>query len=211
MRIGGFFESFLKKVWKKFGGYKKTPYLCTRNSETRLTPYGKQNLKVGSVAQLNRASDYGSEGCGFESRRNHKKRIWIRPNPFFISPFAYEMTRRSCALTLSHTLSHRAREGSFHYTLRRAMYGKRAAKRISPSLPLNSWHNTLIWRKYSLLHHTLCHHRTRNLEETCDVGTLHIVDIAVGLGAVLHTVGMDIVHDIAELVVYLFTAPAQTL
>ncbi len=28
--------------------------------------------KNGSVAQLNRASDYGSEGCGFESRRNHK-------------------------------------------------------------------------------------------------------------------------------------------
>ena len=28
----------------------------------------------GSVAQLNRASDYGSEGCGFESRRNHRKR-----------------------------------------------------------------------------------------------------------------------------------------
>ncbi len=28
----------------------------------------------GSVAQLNRASDYGSEGCGFESRRNHKVR-----------------------------------------------------------------------------------------------------------------------------------------
>ena len=27
----------------------------------------------GSVAQLNRASDYGSEGCGFESRRNHKE------------------------------------------------------------------------------------------------------------------------------------------
>ena len=27
----------------------------------------------GSVAQLNRASDYGSEGCGFESRRNHLK------------------------------------------------------------------------------------------------------------------------------------------
>ena len=26
----------------------------------------------GSVAQLNRASDYGSEGCGFESRRNHR-------------------------------------------------------------------------------------------------------------------------------------------
>ena len=33
----------------------------------------KQNLNTdGSVAQLNRASDYGSEGCGFESRRNHE-------------------------------------------------------------------------------------------------------------------------------------------
>ena len=30
----------------------------------------------GSVAQLNRASDYGSEGCGFESRRNHKERYF---------------------------------------------------------------------------------------------------------------------------------------
>ncbi len=28
--------------------------------------------KVGSVAQLNRASDYGSEGYGFESHRSHK-------------------------------------------------------------------------------------------------------------------------------------------
>ncbi len=28
--------------------------------------------KEGSVAQLNRASDYGSEGYGFESHRSHK-------------------------------------------------------------------------------------------------------------------------------------------
>ena len=28
---------------------------------------------AGTVAQLNRASDYGSEGCGFESRRNHSE------------------------------------------------------------------------------------------------------------------------------------------
>ena len=27
----------------------------------------------GSVAQLNRASDYGSEGCRFESCRSHKQ------------------------------------------------------------------------------------------------------------------------------------------
>ena len=33
----------------------------------------RRGAKEGSVAQLNRASDYGSEGCGFESRRNHKE------------------------------------------------------------------------------------------------------------------------------------------
>ena len=30
-------------------------------------------MRNGSVAQLNRASDYGSEGYGFESRRSHKR------------------------------------------------------------------------------------------------------------------------------------------
>lgn len=33
---GAFFAFFLKKVSKKFGGFKKTPYLCTRNSEREL-------------------------------------------------------------------------------------------------------------------------------------------------------------------------------
>ena len=55
---------FSKKVSKKFGQFKKRVYLCTRKSDN-------EELN-GSVAQLNRASDYGSEGCGFESRRNHK-------------------------------------------------------------------------------------------------------------------------------------------
>ena len=42
------------------------------------------NKKNGSVAQLNRASDYGSEGCGFESRRNHKEfRL------FYLNSFLY--------------------------------------------------------------------------------------------------------------------------
>ena len=39
-------------------------YFCNRNSAN------------GSLAQLNRASDYGSEGCGFESRGSH-----IKENP----------------------------------------------------------------------------------------------------------------------------------
>ena len=56
---------FSKKVSKKFGQFEKSVYLCTRKSDN-------EELN-GSVAQLNRASDYGSEGCGFESRRNHEK------------------------------------------------------------------------------------------------------------------------------------------
>ena len=55
---------------KMFGSYAKSTYLCTRFQENHsLTAWNR-----GSVAQLNRASDYGSEGCGFESRRNHKER-----------------------------------------------------------------------------------------------------------------------------------------
>ena len=37
-------------------------YLCTRKTKKK---------EKGSLAQLNRASDYGSEGCGFESRGSH--------------------------------------------------------------------------------------------------------------------------------------------
>ena len=45
----------------------------------------------GSVAQLNRASDYGSEGCGFESRRNHKGSLQL---PFFVHSLLRE--KRLC-------------------------------------------------------------------------------------------------------------------
>ena len=59
-----------------FGGFAKSDYLCTRKSE--IGTFLQVDLRSttnhgGSVAQLNRASDYGSEGCGFESRRNHKR------------------------------------------------------------------------------------------------------------------------------------------
>ena len=70
-------EIILKKVGEKFGWFKKSVYLCTRKSESG-----------GSVAQLNRASDYGSEGCGFESRRNHKdnrKRLQSQQLAIFLS------------------------------------------------------------------------------------------------------------------------------
>ena len=41
------------------------------DSSKKVRTFAPANKEHGSVAQLNRASDYGSEGCGFESRRNH--------------------------------------------------------------------------------------------------------------------------------------------
>ena len=47
-------------------------------------PLPTLEINVGSLAQLNRASDYGSEGCRFESCRSHQgQRKWISPLPFF--------------------------------------------------------------------------------------------------------------------------------
>ena len=43
--------------------------------------------KDGSLAQLNRAFDYGSKGCGFESRRSHDKEVESQTDdssPFFV-------------------------------------------------------------------------------------------------------------------------------
>ena len=53
---------FQKKISKNLDGSKKVRTFAPANRKTD-----------GSVAQLNRASDYGSEGCGFESRRNHER------------------------------------------------------------------------------------------------------------------------------------------
>ena len=47
---------FHPKIWR----IQKYSYLCSPVCGN------------GAVAQLNRASDYGSEGCGFESLRRHK-------------------------------------------------------------------------------------------------------------------------------------------
>ena len=56
-------QDFEKKGLKKFAGSQK----CTT--------FASQNKKrVGTVAQLNRASDYGSEGLGFESLQCHLRR-----------------------------------------------------------------------------------------------------------------------------------------
>ena len=89
----------MQKVWEMFARYFKSPYLCTRFREgnmivttitknfTRraLSSAGSERLPYkqrvggsnpsaptsGSLAQLYRASDYGSEGYRLESYRSH--------------------------------------------------------------------------------------------------------------------------------------------
>ena len=67
---------FLKKLYKMFGGIEKYAYLCIAIKEN------------GSVAQLNRASDYGSEGYRFESCRSHKEEL-LEFLFFFFNPLIY--------------------------------------------------------------------------------------------------------------------------
>ena len=60
------FRTFFAKSWRKVWWYGKNSLPLHRNSGTA------RLQRLGSVAQLNRASDYGSEGYGFESHRSHK-------------------------------------------------------------------------------------------------------------------------------------------
>ena len=60
--------------------------------------------KHGSVAQLNRASDYGSEGSGFESQRSHKvfqkglhKRLKMRKRMLFVNILFFCILQRPAA------------------------------------------------------------------------------------------------------------------
>ena len=57
----------MKKTSEKTCRIKNNTYLCTRQTKGH-----------GSVAQLNRASDYGSEGYRFESCRSHTLTIKAR-------------------------------------------------------------------------------------------------------------------------------------
>ena len=57
-------------------------YLCTANEK-------------GSVAQLNRASDYGSEGYRFESCRNHSKAKFYRSHEHTMEGLVAQLNRAS--------------------------------------------------------------------------------------------------------------------
>ena len=49
------------------------------------------------------------------------------------------------------------------------------------------------------LEDALCHHGLCYFHEACNVGSLDVVDVAVGFGAVLDAVLMDILHNPKEL------------
>ena len=60
----------------------------------------------------------------------------------------------------------------------------------------------------SVLDHTLSHHGVGYFDEACHVSALHVVDVAIGTGTVLHARGVDVLHDALELLVHLVSAPA---
>ncbi len=59
------------------------------------------------------------------------------------------------------------------------------------------------------LHDALCHHGVCHLHESGDVGALDVVDVTVGLCAILHALVVDAVHDGMQLLVDFGSAPAE--
>ena len=93
--------------------YKNNTKISPNSSKNKIKKVGKNNefylvewfkmptfalaiKQKGSVAQLNRASDYGSEGCRFESCRSHKKRGYQSITSFFIPLYS------RCRILLPH-------------------------------------------------------------------------------------------------------------
>lgn len=69
----------------------------------------------------------------------------------------------------------------------------------------------MIYGLYDLHAYALCHYGLGDLEESSDVGSLDVVDVSVGLGAIFHAVLVDVVHDAVEVVVNLLASPAKPL
>ena len=77
--------------------------------------------------------------------------------------------------------------------------------------PLVANHPLRVCVDVLLLEYALCHHGLGHLQEAGYIGTLHIVDVAIGLRAIFHTFGVNLVHDAMQLGVDLLAAPLQAL
>ena len=56
---------------------------------------------------------------------------------------------------------------------------------------------------------SLRHHGAGHFHESGYVGSLHVVDVATGFGAVFYALGMDVLHDAVEVLVHFFLAPGE--
>ncbi len=61
-----------------------------------------------------------------------------------------------------------------------------------------------------VLDNTLRHHGLSHLHETGDVCTLHVVDVTIFFGTVLHAIFVDVLHDVVKLAVHFFGTPRNT-
>ena len=80
-----FFEVFLKKAAKTFGGLNKIPYLCTRFKELSITTTKVMTKAIGRLAQLVQSICLTSRGSGV--------RIPQRPQGCFLVVFSSERLR----------------------------------------------------------------------------------------------------------------------
>ena len=66
----------------------------------------------------------------------------------------------------------------------------------------------VFWRRFGTeSDDSLCHHRLGNFHEASDVGAFDVVHVAVRLGAVLHAVLVDVLHDPEQLRIHLLGTP----
>ena len=86
---------FSQKIWSV------QKYVVTLHSQTRNNDCFS-NCWLGPLAQLNRASDYGSEGCRFESCTDHQKAILRRMAFWFYRPFLSHDVCESPSTIFSH-------------------------------------------------------------------------------------------------------------
>ena len=61
------------------------------------------------------------------------------------------------------------------------------------------------------LNDALSHHSLSYLQETSYVSTLYVVNVTIILCTILHTVSVNIVHDVVKLGINLLTRPLQAL
>ena len=72
--------------------------------------------------------------------------------------------------------------------------GSKAQEHQNAQCYAKNFHFTLF--PFIVLNDALCHHGIGHLHESGNIGTLHVVNVAIGTSAILHTLFVDGVHDV---------------